>query len=72
MKVYEAIANALKECGASHAFGLMGDGNLRFLNYWVHELGQSYHGSRHESPGIAMADGYVRVSGRLAVATTTH
>jgi len=72
MKVYEAIANALKECGARNAFGLMGDGNLRFLNYWVHELEQGYYGSRHESPGIAMADGYARVSGEISVATTTQ
>ncbi|MHB1138240.1 MAG: thiamine pyrophosphate-binding protein [Microthrixaceae bacterium] len=72
MKVYEAIANALKECGARNAFGLMGDGNLRFLDYWVHELDQGYFGSRHEGPGIAMADGYARVSGEVSVATTTQ
>lgn len=72
MKVYEAVANALKECGGRNAFGLMGDGNLRFLNYWVHELGLGYFGSRHESAGIAMADGYVRVSGEIGVATTTQ
>ena len=30
MKIYEAIATALKECGAGHLFGLMGDGNLRW------------------------------------------
>ena len=72
MKVYEAVANALKECGGQDVFGLMGDGNLRFLNYWVHELEGGYYGSRHESPGIAMADGYTRVSGRIGIATTTQ
>ncbi len=72
MKVYEAVANALKECGARNVFGLMGDGNLRFLNYWVHELDGGYYGSRHESPGIAMADGYFRISGEIGVATTTQ
>jgi len=72
VKVYEAVANALKECGAQDAFGLMGDGNLRFLSYWVHELEQGYYGSRHEGPGIAMADGCTRVSGRIGVATTTQ
>lgn len=72
MKVYEAVANALKECGARHMFGLMGDGNLRFLNYWVHGLGMPYQGSRHESAGVAMADGFTRVSDTFAVATTTQ
>lgn len=72
MKVYEAVANALRECGGRNMFGLMGDGNLRFINYWVHELGQGYYGSRHESPGIAMADGYARVSGEIGLATTTQ
>lgn len=72
MKIYEAIANALKECGGSHMFGLMGDGNLRFINYWVNGLDMPYHGSRHESAGIAMADGYTRVAGTFAVATTTQ
>jgi acetolactate synthase-1/2/3 large subunit len=72
MKVYEAIANALKECGGGHLFGLMGDGNLRFINYWVHGLDMAYHGARHESAGIAMADGYTRVAGTFAVATTTQ
>ncbi len=72
MKVYEAIANALKECGGGHMFGLMGDGNLRFINYWVHGLEMPYFGSRHESAAIAMADGYTRISDTFAVATTTQ
>lgn len=72
MKVYEAIGNALKECGGGHMFGLMGDGNLRFINYWVHGLEMPYFGSRHESAAIAMADGYTRISGTFAVATTTQ
>jgi thiamine pyrophosphate-dependent acetolactate synthase large subunit-like protein len=72
MKVYEAIANALRECGGRHLFGLMGDGNLRFINYWVHGLEMPYVGSRHESAAIAMADGFTRVADTFAVATTTQ
>lgn len=72
MKVYEAIANALRECGGGHLFGLMGDGNLRFINYSVHSLEMPYFGSRHESAAIAMADGFTRVSDTFAVATTTQ
>lgn len=72
MKIYEAIGNALKEAGAGHMFGLMGDGNLRFINSWVHGLEMPYLGSRHESAAIAMADGYTRISDGFAVATTTQ
>jgi thiamine pyrophosphate-dependent acetolactate synthase large subunit-like protein len=72
MKVYEAICNALRESGAGHMFGLMGDGNLRFINYWVNGLEMPYYGSRHESAGIAMADGFTRISDTFAVATTTQ
>lgn len=72
VKVYEAVANALKECGGTHMFGLMGDGNLRFINYWLHDLDGRYQGARHEAAGIAAADGFTRSSGRFAVATTTQ
>jgi len=72
MKVYEAVANALKECGGTHMFGLMGDGNLRFINYWLHDLEGSYQGARHEAAGIAAADGFTRISGTFGIATTTQ
>ena len=55
MKVFEAIANALNEASVSEIFGLMGDGNLKFLSYWTSEMGLEYHGTRHESAAIAMA-----------------
>ena len=72
MKVYEAVANALRECGGGHLFGLMGDGNLRFIDYWVRSLEMPYFGSRHESAAVAMADGFTRISDTFAVATTTQ
>lgn len=72
MKIYEAIAHALQEEQVSTVFGLMGDGNLRLLTYWSHNLEQRYYGTRHESAAVAMADGYARVSGDVGVCTTTQ
>ena len=72
MKIYEAVAHALSEEGVSTIFGLMGDGNLRFLNYWSMDMEQAYFGSRHEAQAVAMADGYARVSGQVGVCTVTQ
>lgn len=72
MRIYEAIANALAEEGVETVFGLMGDGNLRLLNYWTGELGQAYYGARHEAEAVAMADGFARTSGALGVCTVTQ
>lgn len=72
MKIYEAIAHALQESGVESIFGLMGDGNLRLLTYWATELDQAYHGTRHESAAVAMADGFARVSGDVGVCSVTQ
>ncbi len=72
MKVYEALANALREESVTEIFGLMGDGNLRFLSCWTDTLGGTYYGTRHESAAVAMADGYSRASGRVGVCTVTQ
>lgn len=72
MKIYEAIGHALVEDGVDTVFGLMGDGNLRLLNYWTGELGQGYYGARHEAEAIAMADGFARATGTIGVATVTQ
>ncbi len=72
MKIYETVAHALQEEGVEIVFGLMGDGNLRLLNYWTSGLGKDYYGTRHESAAVGMADGYARVSGELGVCTVTQ
>ena len=69
MKVFEAIANALNELSVSEVFGLMGDGNLKLLTYWTSEMDKGYHGTRHESAAIGMADGYFRATGNVGVCT---
>lgn len=72
MKIYEAVAHALAEEGVTTIFGLMGDGNLRLLNYWSQGMEMSYYGTRHEAQAVAMADGYARVSGSIGVCTVTQ
>jgi thiamine pyrophosphate-dependent acetolactate synthase large subunit-like protein len=72
MRVYEAIGETLKKLEVQATFGLMGDGNLRFMTHLAHELGMPYYASRHESGAVAMADGYARVTGRVGVCSVTQ
>ena len=42
MHVYEAIGETLKKLDVRATFGLMGDGNLRFMTHLAEELGMPY------------------------------
>src|SRR3954464_11887663 len=64
--VADAVGRALGALGVDIAFGLMGSGNLAVTNA-LRDTGVPFHASRHECGAISMADGYARVSGRLAV-----
>ena len=72
MRVYEAIGETLKKLEVQATFGLMGDGNLRFMTHLHDELGMPYYASRHEGGAVAMADGYARVTGRVGVCSVTQ
>jgi thiamine pyrophosphate-dependent acetolactate synthase large subunit-like protein len=72
MRVYEAIGETLKRLGVRATFGLMGDGNLRFMTHLAEELGIPYYAARHEGGAVAMADGYARVTGRVGVCSVTQ
>jgi thiamine pyrophosphate-dependent acetolactate synthase large subunit-like protein len=72
MRVYEAIGETLKKLEVRATFGLMGDGNLRFMTHVAHELGMPYYAARHEGGAVAMADGYARVTGRVGVCSVTQ
>ena len=37
MRVYEAIGETLKKLEVQATFGLMGDGNLRFMTHLAHD-----------------------------------
>ena len=65
-----ATASALAE-HASHSFGLMGNGNAHLIEH-LRGAGVAYTAVRHEAATVASADAYTRVSGKLAIATTTY
>src|SRR5918994_1918534 len=68
MRVSEAIGRTLAERGVEVCFGLAGSGNFAVLNA-LHSAGGGFSSSRHECGAVAMADGYARASGKIAVAS---
>src|SRR5438552_2069146 len=70
MKVYEGLAKAFAAEGTTAVFGMMGDGNM----YWMqalHDLGVNLLEVRHEGAGLGMADGWARATHTPGVATAT-
>jgi thiamine pyrophosphate-dependent acetolactate synthase large subunit-like protein len=72
MLVYEAIGETLKRLGVDAFFGLMGDGNMRFITHAAEKLGIAYYGAHHENGATAMADGYARAGNRVGVCSVTQ
>ena len=70
MKVYQRLANAFKEEGVSATFGMMGDGNMYWLNALI-KRGMNVIEVRHEGVGMGMADGWARHKQTPGVATAT-
>jgi thiamine pyrophosphate-dependent acetolactate synthase large subunit-like protein len=71
MFVYEAAGEALKRMGVEAVFGLLGDGNMRWMSHMAGALGIHYYAARHESGAVAMADGYARMTNRVGVCTVS-
>lgn len=69
--VAERIATALRESSATHAFGLIGEGNMHLANAMT-AVGIQFVASRHESAAIGMADGFARAGGSFGIATVTQ
>ena len=65
-RVAEAVGRALAAEGVASASACMGSGNLSVTNA-LRDAGVPFDAARHEGGAICMADGYARVSGRLAV-----
>ena len=72
MKVYEAIAQSLKDLGVEQLFGLMGDANLFMVDHYIRHCKGGYTGATHEAAAVMMALAWGRVRGETGVATVTH
>lgn len=72
MLVHEAMGEALRRLEVQAMFGLMGDGNMRFIAHASEKLGLHYYGARHENGALAMADGYARIANEVGVCTVTQ
>jgi acetolactate synthase-1/2/3 large subunit len=70
MKVYEALARAFVAEGVTNVFGMMGNGNLHWIDR-MHKLGIETLEVRHEAAALSMAQAYARVTGAVGICTTT-
>lgn len=71
MKVYERLAVAFKAEGVTHTFGMMGDGNMHWMNALSDLGGVRMLEVRHEGVALGMADGWARETRTPGVCTTT-
>ncbi|GAB3502040.1 thiamine pyrophosphate-binding protein [Amycolatopsis cihanbeyliensis] len=72
MNLLHAVARLLRQSGTQDMFGVLGSGNLAFVNLAIDQYGMRYHALRHESAAVAAADAFARVTGQVGVATVTH
>ena len=70
MDVATAVGRTLVELGIDRAFGVVGSGNFHVTNAMV-DAGARFVAARHENGAATMADGYARMSDRVA-AVTVH
>lgn len=71
MKVYSAIAKALKDNNCSLLFGIMGDSNMQYISEFI-EGGGEFVYTISEGAAVAMADGYARVQHRPGFVSVTN
>lgn len=72
MRVYEAVGAMFDAAGIEAVFGLMGDGNLRFVSHLQKYDDITFYAARHENTAVAMAHGYARSTGRAGICTLTQ
>jgi acetolactate synthase-1/2/3 large subunit len=72
VKFHAQLAEALVRHEIGALYGLIGDGNLFFVDHYVRQLGGRYVPAVHEASAVMMAAGHARVTGRVGVATVTH
>lgn len=72
MKVHEAIARSLVDNGINTLFGVIGDGNLFFVDSFMRLPGTHYVAAAGEAGVVLMALGYATAARTVGVATVTH
>jgi acetolactate synthase-1/2/3 large subunit len=70
-KLATTVGQALADGGVRAAFGVVGNGNFLAVAGLM-AGGATYVAARHEGGAVAMADAYYRVTGDVAVCTTTY
>ena len=70
MRVYDVVADLLKQAGVECIFGVMGEDTAPLV-VAAAARGITCHAARHENQAVAMADGYARATGRTGYATVT-
>lgn len=68
--VGDYLLDRLSELGIRHMFGVPGDYNLAFLDNVIDYEGMAWVGNRNELNAAYAADGYARLNGIAALATT--
>lgn len=69
MIVPEAVGTVLARLGVGAAFGVVGSGNFHATNA-LRDHGVEFFATRHECGAVLAADGYARMTNRMAVAST--
>src|SRR5262249_21185452 len=64
--VADTVGATIASLGVTDAFGILGSGTL-VVTSALTTGGARFHHARHEGGAICMADGFARVTGRLAV-----
>lgn len=72
MKIYEAIAHAIRAEGIDAHFGLAGDANMHLMATLDHLKGFTNFAVRHEHCGVMMSAGYWSKTGKVGVSSATH
>ena len=72
MKVYEAVAEAVKQEAAPILFGVLGNANMYVVAELCEKHGFKFVQAKHEQSATSMADGFARASGKIGVATATQ
>ena len=64
--VADVVGQTIAATGVTHAFGVLGSGNLVVTNALC-SRGARFHHARREDGAICMADGYARASGKVGI-----